>query len=202
LTGAGSCTITAAQAGNGNYNPAVSVPRSFTINPGDNFTIAPTLPAISVTAGQTATEHITFTPVPATVSALTFTCSGLPVKSRCTFAPNPVPPGSAPADVVMTITTTASTTAELDTPRALYANWLGFASLGLLGVVVTGVRRKSRNKTLLLSAFSLLVILILAGCGGHTQQTVPGTPPGTSTVTVTGSNTSFTHSTTFTLTVR
>src|SRR5205823_1726245 len=31
ITGAGSCTITASQAGNSNYNPAPYVPRSFTI---------------------------------------------------------------------------------------------------------------------------------------------------------------------------
>jgi chitinase len=31
LTGAGTCTITASQAGNANYNAAASVPRSFTI---------------------------------------------------------------------------------------------------------------------------------------------------------------------------
>ncbi len=32
ITGAGSCTVTASQAGNGNYNAAPDVPRSFTIN--------------------------------------------------------------------------------------------------------------------------------------------------------------------------
>jgi hypothetical protein len=34
LISAGSCTITASQAGNANYNAAASVPRTFTINPG------------------------------------------------------------------------------------------------------------------------------------------------------------------------
>src|SRR5207237_3526741 len=32
ITGAGSCTITASQAGNGNYNPATDVPQSFSIS--------------------------------------------------------------------------------------------------------------------------------------------------------------------------
>jgi hypothetical protein len=35
ITGAGSCTITASQAGNGNYNAAPSVPRTFTIHKAD-----------------------------------------------------------------------------------------------------------------------------------------------------------------------
>ena len=198
LTGAGSCAITASQAGNLNYNAAASVQRTFVINPGDDFTIAPTIPAVTVTVGQRVTNHITITPNPTTLTALTFTCSGLPAKTSCTFAPNPVPPAAAPKDVVMTITTTASTTSALQRPRVFYADWLGFASMGLVGVVVVGVRRKSR-RALILGALSLLIMLMAIGCGGRHET--PGTPSGTSTVTVTGSTTGFTHSTTFTLTV-
>jgi len=202
LTGAGSCTITASQSGNGNYNPAASVPRSFTINPGDDFTIVPTLPSVTVAAGQSVTDHITITPNPATLTALTFTCSGLPAKTICTFAPNPVPPSLVPTDVVMTITTTASTTSALERPRTLYAVWLGFASLGLIGTVFIGAHKKSRKVAGILGALSVMVVLLVVGCGGQrTPVTVPGTPAGTSTVTVTGSTTGFTHSTTFTLTV-
>ncbi len=202
LTSAGSCTITAAQAGNANFNAAASVPQSFVINPGDDFTIAPTLPSVTVMAGQSVTDHITITPNPLTLTALSFTCSGLPAKSACTFTPNPVLPGAAPTDVVMTITTTASTTAALERPRTLYASWLGFTSMGLIGVVVMGARKKGRKKAIILGAFALMVVLMAIGCGGkHTPVTTPGTPPGTSTITVTGSTTGFTHSTTFTLTV-
>ncbi len=45
LTSAGSCTITASQAGNANYQPAANVQRSFTINPappGTHLTMAGT----------------------------------------------------------------------------------------------------------------------------------------------------------------
>jgi hypothetical protein len=204
LTGGGSCTITASQTGNADYNPAANVPRSFTINPGGDFTIAPTLPSVTVTAGQAVIEHITITPNPSTLTALTFTCSRVPAKTSCTFTPNSVPPGSAPTDVVMTISTKMSTMAALEHPRALYASWLGFSSLGLIGVVVLGGRRKSRKKSVVLGAFSLMVVLMTVGCGGgsSSQETIPGTPLGTSAVTVTGSTTAFTHSTTFTLTVR
>jgi hypothetical protein len=123
----------------------------------------------------------------------------VPAKASCTFAPNPVQAGSAPTDVVMTITTTASAASALQQPRVFYADWMGFTSMGFIGVVFVGVRRKSRRKALILGAFSLIVLLMAMGCGGH--QPTPGTPRGTSTVTVTGSTTSFTHSTTFTLTV-
>jgi len=200
LAGPGSCTVTASQSGNANYNPATSIPRSFTINPGGDFTIVRTLPSVSVTAGQSATDHITITPALATLTALTFTCSGLPAKTSCTFAPNQIPPGSTPTDVVMTITTTASTISALEHPRVLYADWLGFSSMGLMGLVVIGVRRKNRKKSVALGV-SLMLMLTIVGCGGRSTVTVPGTPLGTSTVTVTGATTSFTHSTTLTLTV-
>ena len=208
LTGAGSCTVTASQAGNANYNPAASVPRSFTINSGGDFTIAPTLPAVSVTAVQSVIEHITLTPNPTTLAALNFTCSGLPAKSSCRFAPNPVPAGSAPTDVVMTITTTATQKAAMLGPRVFYAEWLGFSGMGLIGVVVVRGRRKSRRKAGILATFALIVLLMTVmmtvSCGGGGtigSGTVSGTPPGTSTVTVSGTNANFTHSTTLRLTV-
>jgi hypothetical protein len=92
--------------------------------------------------------------------------------------------------------------AALEHPRVGYASWLGFSGLGLIGVVVLGGRRKSRKKSVALGAFSLMVVLMTVGCGGSSQETIPGTPLGTSAVTVTGSTTAFTHSITFTLTVR
>ncbi len=179
LTSAGSCTITAAQGGNANYNAAASVPRTFVINPGDDFAIVPTLPSVTVTAGQSVTDHITITPNPLTLTALTFSCTGLPAKSSCTFAPNPVPPSSAPTDVVMTITTTASTTSALERPRTFYAGWLGFTSLGLIGMVLIGARKKSRKAVGVLGAVSLMVVLLAVGCGGgsmRTPVTVPVAP--------------------------
>jgi carboxypeptidase family protein len=84
------------------------------------------------------------------------------------------------------------------------ADWLGFTSVGLIGVVIVGVRRRNRMKALIFAAVSLIVLLMATGCGGRSEQTpvpVPGTPSGISTVTVPGSTGGFTHSTTFTLTV-
>jgi hypothetical protein len=199
LTGVGSCTVTASQPGNGNYNAAASIPRSFAINQSDDFAIASTQSAVFVTAGQLATDHITITPHQTTLTALELTCSGLPAKASCTFAPNPVRPGSAPTDVIVTITTTAaSTVSVLQRVPMFYSNWLGFTSLGLIGVVV-GVRTKSRRRGLVLLAFSLGILLTAIGCA--TARQIQGTPSGTVTVTVTGSTTGFTHTTTFTLTV-
>jgi MBG domain-containing protein len=200
LTGVGSCTVTASQPGNGNYNAATSISRSFAINQSDDFTISSVQSSVFVTAGQLVVDHITITPHPATLTVLALTCSGLPAKASCTFAPNTVRPGSAPTDVIMTITTTAaSTMSALQRAPMFYTNWLGFTSLGLIGVVVVGVRTKSRKRGLVLLAFSLGILLTAIGCA--TARQIQGTPSGTVTVTVTGSTASFTHVTTLTLTV-
>jgi hypothetical protein len=201
LTGIGSCTVIASQAGDADYNAATDVPQTFAINSGDDFAVAPTLPPVTVTAGQPAIVHITITPVPATITALHFICSGLPAKASCTFSPNPVPPGSTLTDVVATITTTAATTSALQRQSGVYASWIGFTGMGLIGLVAAGVRRK--NCKSLLAAFSVMVLLMTMGCDA--LQVTPGTigtPSGTFTATMTGSNASFSHSTTFTLTVK
>jgi hypothetical protein len=172
------------------------------LNP-DDFTIAPTLPTVSVTAGQSGTEHITMTPTPVTSNTVTFSCSHLPAKTSCSFVPATVAAGSVPVDVVLTVTTTAATTSALQRPRELYAAWLPFTGLGLAGLVTIGRRRKFRKSAILLTFLFLMFSGLLIGCGSgsHTPITTPGTPAGTYTVTVTGTSTTVTHSTTFSLTV-
>src|SRR5262249_7932717 len=110
LTGAGTCTITASQAGDLNRNPAPNVARSFTVaNP--DFTLSLTLPSVTVPAGQSVTDHITFTPNPGTNAPISFNCSGLPALSTCTFTPATVPAGNTPVDVALTIATTGPSAA-------------------------------------------------------------------------------------------
>jgi len=118
--------------------------------------------------------------------------------SSAPTTPNPVPRGSTTTSVVMTITTMAPTMSALQRLPRFYADWLGATGMGLIGVVI-GVRRKSRRKTLILGALSLMVLLMAIGCGALRQT--QGTPSGTNTVTVTGATTSFTHSTSFRLIV-
>jgi len=71
--------------------------------------------------------------------------------------------------------------------------------MGLIAVIVIGVRRKSRRKNPILGAFSLMVLLMAIGCGAFRQT--QGTPSGANIVTLTGATSSFTHSTSFRLTV-
>jgi hypothetical protein len=201
LTGAGTCTITASQAGDLNRNPAPNVARPFTVaNP--DFTLALTLPSVTVAAGQSVTDHITFTPNPGTNAPISFNCSGLPALSTCTFTPATVPAGNSPVDVALTIATTGPS-AALQQSRATYATWVPFGlGFGLIGIVVIGTRGRRRKITTTLVTLAF-VVMLLVGCGGHSTPNPgnPGTPKGTFPITVTATSGSVTHSSTFNLTV-
>ena len=173
-------------------------------NPG--FTIAPTLPSVTVTAGQSVTEHISFTPNPATGAAMTLACSNLPAKSSCSFQPATIPAGSAATDVVLTIQTTANTHAALiHRSFYAYASWLPLA--GLFGMALATMPRKRRRASaILLVMLCVFGLALLIGCGtDHHNPPAPppnnGTPAGTYTITVTGTSANVIQTTTFSLTV-
>ncbi|MGZ5508842.1 MAG: MBG domain-containing protein, partial [Limisphaerales bacterium] len=78
ITGVGSCTITASQAGDGNYNAAPNVDRSFTIN---KATATITLGSLSQTYDGTA-KSATATTNPAGLKVtITYSQNGTPVAS-------------------------------------------------------------------------------------------------------------------------
>jgi subtilisin family serine protease len=190
--------INVAPGSGSNYTlriPACAITCSF-------FTLTPTIASVTVTAGATATDHITVTPTPATGNTLTFSCSGLPALTACTFTPPTVPPGTTPTDVMISITTTKAI-AKLERPRTYYAMWLPFTSIGLIGIVLMGVRKPNRKSVAVLVSLALMAMLLtLTSCGGSSHQTSPGTPPGTSTITVTATSAGATKTATFTLVVQ
>ncbi|MBZ5684882.1 MAG: S8 family serine peptidase [Acidobacteriia bacterium] len=57
------------------------------------FSLAATLPSVSTTAGESATDHVTFTPNPGIGADMTLACSGLPAGAHCTFVPATVDGG-------------------------------------------------------------------------------------------------------------
>jgi hypothetical protein len=171
------------------------------VDPG--FSLASTLPSVSVTAGGSATERIAFTPNPGIAAAMTLGCAHLPAKSACSFVPARLPAGSGQTDVVLTVSTTANS-AALARPRVFYAAWLPMTCLGLMGIAIPAFPGKRRAWALLLLVVLMGILTLLPGCGGTATPSQPvntGTPPGTYTVTVTGVSGNLTKTTTFRLTV-
>jgi hypothetical protein len=204
-----SCTVgitfTPAQAGNlvdqltltsSSLSAPLTVPLS---GSGEDFQLSVVgSSSVTITSGQTATYQITVTPVGASAGTLTFTCSGAPANSSCTFNPTTVSvAGGAAGSVTATITTGLPTIAvrrpaEVD-PRTLPARVTWAIALLLPGLFLRGRSRR----TFLALAVTLLLVLAPTACGVHASSGSTGvktgttgtgtTPSGTSTVTLTAS---------------
>jgi hypothetical protein len=173
---------------------------ALTVNPDFSIT-APTPGTQTITAGQSASYNFSVAPVVSGSSfanAINLSCGGAPTISLCTFTPNPVTPGSTAVNVVMTISTTASSASPAPRPPILaalhYTLWLA-----LPGLVLFGIRtRRGKHARFSLPASLLglfLLALLLPSCGGGGSNgggggggQQQGTQPGTYTITVTGTS--------------
>jgi len=167
-----------------NVNSTDSNGSAFTVQ---DFTFEAALTDITVTAGQPGSEDFNITSATGFDAAINLTCTGAPDKSTCTLTPNSVPAGGTPAAVHLAITTTAATTSGFKS--GLFGLWLPFGGLGLV-LAGVGTRKRSRKALAALSLFLLLPLLVaIVSCGGNDHHTIPGTPPGTYTLTVTATAT-------------
>jgi hypothetical protein len=186
----------------GDTNFAAGTSSSFTQSVTD-FQVALSPATQTIVAGANATFNLTLTPEAGFTGAVTFTCTGAPSLSKCT-----VPSVSAsgnPVAATVTITTTPTTSAMLTAKHpATYACVL----IGLFGLFFR--RRGSRFSIVSLLVFALGAMLFagsLTACGnGASKSMVPGTPSGTSTISVTASTTqggvTITHNATGSLTIQ
>jgi subtilase family serine protease len=168
-----------------------------------SFTLTPSAQVLTVIAGQTATANITVNLTNGFNSALTFSCSGLPSESTCTFGP---PGATTQAMVTLNIATTAPT-AQLRSPFGR-SSGLFYAALfpGLLGIVATRSRKSGARMLSLLIVLLGFSVLGMSACGNSTSSSSknPGTPKGSYSVKIsatTSGSTPVGNSTQVTLTV-
>jgi uncharacterized protein (TIGR03118 family) len=189
-----------------------------------DFSIAASPTTATITAGQSTSIMLSVNGLNGFNSAVTFSCSGQPANTSCTFNPNTVTPASGGA-----VTTTLSVATTMPGtpyhPMVIPSNsgrgpWsylvmglLLIAALALRKFAFTGAeslklgRRRIRALGLVGVAGLILAglsLLSISGCGGGSSNgnaANPGTPAGTTTLVVTATSGSISHSTNITLTV-
>jgi N-acetylneuraminic acid mutarotase len=183
------------------YSQSAAATAAYTINlPPPDFSVAASPTSVTVTAGQSGTTTVTIALLNGFNSAVSLSCSsGLPAGASCSFSPSTVtPPGTT--STTLTVTTTASS-------AALHRESLPLLPGSALAAALCcfGWKKRRRLQMLLLLAVSLAGFGLLTSCGGGAGSSTGGggggSQPVTSTVTVTATSGSLTHTTTFLLTV-
>ena len=194
--------ITAQYSGDSNYTGSTS--SALTVNVQADFAFAASAPTITIARpGGSGTATLTVTGQPGYSGTINFSaasCSGLPHGSTCSFSPAAV---TNSGTTTLTISTTAAHSARLEGP----AWWTTGFGVTLAGVFLLGSGSRRRTWRLFLSLIAISCVITIVSCGGGDSHSSggnsdPGTPVGSSTITVTAINGTLTHTATITLTVQ
>jgi hypothetical protein len=216
-----SCTL------NVSFTPTVDGTRNGTLTLSDNaegspqivnlaglgmdFSLTSSPSSNALKAGKSATYQLALSPLGgAFTNLVTLSCSGAPTLSACSISPSAVTPNSGVVTATLTVTTTASVAQSVpirsSQDSTLYAIWLPFQGIGLIGMILAGSGAQAKKTRV---SFCLAMIgvalMFMIGCAGGTGITTPpqnGTAPGTYTITVTGNSGSLQHSIPVTLIVQ
>jgi hypothetical protein len=201
----GQHTITANYNGDTNYTASSSPPTDINLQPDFIFGIQGDTVLVIPTPGATATSTLIMTDLDGYTGVVTFTCSGLPAESSCTFNPSTL---SSTDSATLTVTTTAKTGMLKESAPGQHWPWV-LAVLGtpLMGVVLLPLPFSRRSLRRL--GISLLLSISFVGCGGGSGTGGgggggnPGTPTGNYAVTIIGTGgtgaSAITHTDTFLL---
>lgn len=182
-----------------------------------DFSLAASPTSLTISAGQPAAFMLSVTALDGFNSAVTFSCSGEPANSSCSFSPNTVTPNGANAVTTSLTIATNSNPYRPAVKRAVFGmtgTWIPLSGLGLLGMVVVETRRRRRlvrrfwwRWISYACGFVLLLGIFagISGCGGGSSASMSGgngTQRGASTVVITATSGSLSHSASVSLTVQ
>ena len=190
---AGTHNVFATYAGDGNYSASTSATASVTLS---DFQLTLIPQTLTITRGQNGQVGIIASPVGGFSGTLNFGCTPpAGYEMGCSFSPASLV-GSG--TTTLTITTTAPKAVGGGAQAMLRMAGGGAALAGLLMLGVPGRRRR---RAVLLAVLTAVMLLPVTGCvtalvrqpdgtgGGGTGTTDPGTPVGTTFLTITAAGT-------------
>ena len=178
------------------YAPSDVASATYTINLIPDFTLTVAPQSMTVLAGGRGSASILISGLNSFNSAVSFSCSGLPAGTTCTFAPASVT-GSGSST---TLTIAAPVTAAMN-GSSPYSR---FFPVAVLAVMFGFINTRRRRTWLLVCLAYVLPLCMLNGCGrdsGSGQSTASGSIPGTYTVSITGTSGTLSHSVPLSLTL-
>jgi hypothetical protein len=175
-----------------------------------DFSLSAVPSSQSVAAGSTASYTLALASGGGFSGTVQLACAGAPSKAACAVSKSSVVlNGTSTVTINVTVTTTAPSVAALSRQDRLPSHGYPFSFYGMTGagpvVALLWVRRRRAAATIVASVLAML--LISCGGGGNSAGTgggggsIPGTPPGTYNLTLSGASGSTTHTVTITLTV-
>jgi hypothetical protein len=185
--------------GNANFAPSTSPvrPLDSVTSALPDYTITPSATTLTIKTGQYGTIGFTLTPENGFNQIVSYSCSGLPLATTCTFTPQQVTPDgkNTPLGTTMNIQTTAITggTAQV-APSPMFGNH-PFYAIVLPGVLVLAGLGAARKRLPGLRMLSLAVLFAVSGLGlgacsanysyyHHPPTVNQGTPTGLTTLVV------------------
>ena len=202
----GTHSFTVSYSGDANFLPATSTSISQSAT---DFHVGVSPSSQTIAAGSSTSYTLNVSPDGGFSGTVAVTCSGLPQLASCKAASIDVT--NAPGTVTVTVATTATTTAGMTSKQNLIfaCGMIGFFSLCC---VPRGSRRILLRTDRILPLVLFVLVVGMSACGGggssnsSPPRTIPGTPAGTTSITINASATqngvTVTHSATASLTVK
>jgi Abnormal spindle-like microcephaly-assoc'd, ASPM-SPD-2-Hydin len=178
---------------------------------GQDFSIGFSRTTETVIAGQTARYDLLMRPLGGFSQTVALSCSGAPQFGDCAVSPASITPANGPVWVSLKVSTRApsETLGSSAVGRRLppggppLGPTRGLWLLALSAAIFVLAAR--RRRLALATALILLSVMMWVACGSETAlfiTSMPGTPTGTFTITVTATSGNLTHSATTILVVR